>query len=49
MSRQPRSEWTPQMIADFKLFYEERHGKKELSHDVKGMVRADMKPLDIGV
>ncbi len=53
MDRYPRSDWTPQMIADFKLFYEELQSKKKeekkLSHDVECAVRADMNPLDIGV
>lgn len=50
MDRYPRSEWTLQMIQDFKVFYEELQGKKKkMSHEVECMVRADMNPLDIGV
>lgn len=44
MDKRPRSEWTPQMVADFKEFYEQKYGKKK--NDCP--VRADVE-FDIGV
>ncbi len=48
MANRPRSDWTPQMIADFKLFWEEMYGKDKTKKEEHCPVRADVE-LDIGV